>query len=396
MSKITLNDVTNIDGLSVINDNFDKIEQELQNKVLYRDNPSGEPNAMENSIDMNGFDIINAGRVISSEGRWATISELEEVADDVFINYQQTLLAKGLAESAAVSALSYLNSTSDLYDNFDDRYLGVKSSDPSVDNDGGVLSTGVMYFRSSGTPIMRIYNGSAWQDVGSITTTTTDTVNPSLWASQLEAEVGVSTTKVMNPARVKDSINANAITKRWLTGEWVFYPGATPSGCIVPDGGTIGNASSGATNRANADTLELFSFYWGLTNNTDYPIQNSSGVVTTRGASAADDFADNKRFPIPNLQDGEVLVNSISSTVLTKTVGENLTHSHTATVTDPGHAHLFFDLRNGGGGGYNGAGSVDWTRSTHPSLTGVTVSIGNSGGAKNKAAGLFTKVYIAL
>lgn len=29
-----------------------------------------------------------------------------------------------------------------------------------------------------------------------------------------------------------------------------------------------------------------------------------------------------------------------------------------------GHEHQFFDLRNGGGGGYNGAGANDWTRNT--------------------------------
>lgn len=29
-----------------------------------------------------------------------------------------------------------------------------------------------------------------------------------------------------------------------------------------------------------------------------------------------------------------------------------------------GHEHEFYDLRNGGGGGYPGAGSVDWTRNT--------------------------------
>jgi hypothetical protein len=111
----------------------------------------------------------------------------------------------------------------------------------------------------------------------------------------------------------------------------VLYPGALPSGCVVPNGGTIGSASSGATNRANADTADLFAFYWGLTNNTDYPIQDSTGAASTRGASAADDFAANKRFPLPNIQDGDALVAAVSSAVLTRTVGEVLSHTHTIT-----------------------------------------------------------------
>lgn len=48
-------------NLSKINNNFTDIENELQDKVLYRDNPVGEPNAMENVIDMNSNKIINLG-----------------------------------------------------------------------------------------------------------------------------------------------------------------------------------------------------------------------------------------------------------------------------------------------------------------------------------------------
>ena len=59
MSKITLNDVTSLDSLSVINSNFDKLESELNNKVLYRDVPVGEPNSVQDDIDMNGKRIYN-------------------------------------------------------------------------------------------------------------------------------------------------------------------------------------------------------------------------------------------------------------------------------------------------------------------------------------------------
>lgn len=59
MSKLDLNDIASGYGLSIINDNFQKIEDEFNNKVLYRDNPVGEPNAMDNIIDMNGNKIVN-------------------------------------------------------------------------------------------------------------------------------------------------------------------------------------------------------------------------------------------------------------------------------------------------------------------------------------------------
>lgn len=61
MSKIELDtDVTNINNaLLAYNENFRKLEVELQDKVLYRDNPTGEPNQLENDIDMNGNRVYN-------------------------------------------------------------------------------------------------------------------------------------------------------------------------------------------------------------------------------------------------------------------------------------------------------------------------------------------------
>lgn len=62
---------------------------------------------------------------------------------------------------------------------------------------------------------------------------------------------------------------------------------------------TIGNASSGATARANADTLTLYTLLWSL-DAADVAIYDSAGSASTRGASAAADFAANKRIDLPN------------------------------------------------------------------------------------------------
>ena len=48
-------------------------------------------------------------------------------------------------------------------DNFDDVYLGAKSSDPTVDNDGDALTAGDLYFNTTSN-ILRVYNGSTWND----------------------------------------------------------------------------------------------------------------------------------------------------------------------------------------------------------------------------------------
>lgn len=57
--KLSLTNPTSGYNLQTINANFDAIETEFQSKVLYRDNPTGEPNQMENDLDMNSNRIFN-------------------------------------------------------------------------------------------------------------------------------------------------------------------------------------------------------------------------------------------------------------------------------------------------------------------------------------------------
>lgn len=70
--------------------------------------------------------------------------------------------ASASADSAAASASSAASS----YDQFDDRYLGSKTSSPTVDNDGNALLTGALYFDTVASE-MRVYTGSSWKATGS-------------------------------------------------------------------------------------------------------------------------------------------------------------------------------------------------------------------------------------
>lgn len=65
------------------------------------------------------------------------------------------------AASAQTAAEAARDQTLTAFDNFDDRYLGSKTSDPTVDNDGNPLVAGSLYFNSS-SGVMKVYTGSAW------------------------------------------------------------------------------------------------------------------------------------------------------------------------------------------------------------------------------------------
>lgn len=64
---------------------------------------------------------------------------------------QANALAASQSAAAAATAL----------DQFDDRYLGSKSAEPTLDNDGNALVQGALYFSSSSAS-MQVYDGANW------------------------------------------------------------------------------------------------------------------------------------------------------------------------------------------------------------------------------------------
>jgi hypothetical protein len=68
--------------------------------------------------------------------------------------------ASNAATSESNAATSASNAAAS-YDSFDDRYLGAKSSAPTLDNDGNALLTGALYFYTT-TSEMKVWSGSTW------------------------------------------------------------------------------------------------------------------------------------------------------------------------------------------------------------------------------------------
>ncbi len=69
-------------------------------------------------------------------------------------NATAAINAKTAAEAARDATLAAL-------DSFDDRYLGQKASDPTLDNDGNPLVAGALYFNTT-DDVMKVYEGSLW------------------------------------------------------------------------------------------------------------------------------------------------------------------------------------------------------------------------------------------
>lgn len=120
MAKITINPIVgSYASVPALNARLQQIEDELNNKVLYRANPAGEANEMANDVDMAGFQILNAGAFTS-----------------------------------------------------DDNYLGASATAPTTTKDGttlGAAHEGYLYYNSV-TDIIMVWNGTAWANISTVPT----------------------------------------------------------------------------------------------------------------------------------------------------------------------------------------------------------------------------------
>lgn len=73
----------------------------------------------------------------------------------------------GIATTKAGEAASSASAAAASYDSFDDRYLGAKSSAPSLDNDGNALLVGALYWDTAITQL-GAYSGSTWVYYGAV------------------------------------------------------------------------------------------------------------------------------------------------------------------------------------------------------------------------------------
>jgi hypothetical protein len=99
------------------------------------------------NLDANTHKVTNLGAPTSDN----------DAATKVYVD-----TVAGSATAAAASAAAAATT----YDNFDDRYLGAKSSAPTLDNDGNTLLVGAIYWNSV-TNAMYAWTGTEWGSISS-------------------------------------------------------------------------------------------------------------------------------------------------------------------------------------------------------------------------------------
>ena len=170
----------------------------------------------------------------------------------------------GSATAAAASATAAAAS----YDSFDDRYLGAKSSAPTLDNDGNALVTGALYWNSV-SATMFAWTGSAW---GSISSTA------AIYRYKFTAAGGETS---------ESGADDNGLTLSYIAGKEQVYL----NGVLLVRGtdytASNGTSITGLTALAASDILEIITFTaFDLATAIDKALFDAKGDILV--ATAAD------------------------------------------------------------------------------------------------------------
>ena len=199
-----------------------------------------------------------------------------------------------------------------------------------VHTDGRLLIGALNDAESSEVLIEMLRNGTM-----KVTTPTSPTDNTQ----------AVATTAWVNAA-ILAATGVSLAASSWETGDYIITTRATKgAGWIKVNDGTIGDASSSATARANADTLALFTHLWNTYSNTLCPVLPSG-----RGANAAADFAAHKTLGLTKMLGRALVVAGTGSGLTARALGDTAgtetgtTTKQTKGVSSGGTADVVTDV----------------------------------------------------
>ena len=206
--------------------------------------------------------------------------------------------ATNAANSATAAATSAAEAAASA-DNFDDVYLGAKSSEPSVDNDGDALNAGDLFFDTTANTI-KVYTGSAWQVVSqaSLTSVASDT------SPQLGGDLDLVTFDIVTTSNRDIELAPNGTGKTVLKGNTnpgtiVFnceanthgqtvkaqpHSAAVTNTLTLPAGGDQEIVGASATQTLTNKTIDASQLSGTVANaRLDQQLQDVAGLAVTNG-----------------------------------------------------------------------------------------------------------------
>lgn len=196
--------------------------------------------------------------------------------------------------------------------------------------------------------------------------------------------------------------NIDSIVNSPRTGDIRLSLNSFIPGWVLMNDGTIGNASSNSTSRANQDTFPLYDLIWNAfqANQSLAPMFDSAGVgPIAYGANSVADFTANRRLSLTKTA-GRALAgvgtgSGLTARTLGQTTGSEVmttnampTHNHTVAFSSPIN-FIFSNVSGGGTPTYrqDGGGTA---------LSATTGNNGNGAADGNMPPETFVNVFIKL
>jgi len=110
------------------------------------------------SANITNMATLGASGVV---GNIATVAGVASTMSAAATNATNAATSASAAGGSATAAANSAAAAATALDTFDDRYLGSKSSEPSVDNDGNALVSGSLFFDSA-VGSMKVFDGGNW------------------------------------------------------------------------------------------------------------------------------------------------------------------------------------------------------------------------------------------
>ena len=278
----------------------------------------------------------NASNISSINTNASNITAIQNASTNA-TNAASSATAAASAQTAAEAAR---DATLAAYDSFDDRYLGSKASNPSVDNDGNALLAGALYYNTT-VPEMRLYTGSAWVAAyvsGASYLASANNLSDLASASTARTNLGLGTAATMTgpSGTIVGTTDTQTLTNKTLT---------TPVISSITNTGTLSLPTSTDTlvGRATTDTL------------TNKTLTNPTVNNYTEGVVAIGNSSTSQTLSLTN------------GTVQTVTMTGNCTF--TMPTATAGKSFILIAVQDSTGSRTATFTSVKWANGTAPTMT---------------------------